>query len=376
MKKRLFFIIILTLIIFTVQTAFAQTNNDNLDQIIQEILEKIDFSKAESIFGEIPIKDWIISVLNNDFESSTSILQHLFNMLTSEISRKLPSLITVFAIVVLHGLLSKNKSGFLSESSADVVYLVCYSLILLLILGEVTTLYSKVYNLLDNVSVLLDVFMPIIITLLIATGGVTAGQLYQPLTGTLSTSIIGGVSKIILPLFALSLVFCIISNLSENVKLTKLSKLFTNLASTLLGLFFMVFSAFLTTQGVYSNTKDTISAKTVKFATKNYIPILGGYLSDGLELVLASATLVKNSIGSVALFVLIFIVLTPIFELLTYSICLKVLSAFTEPLGDDKFSTFFIDVSKNLTMLIVCVVAVLFLVSILILLCMTSATYL
>ena len=56
------------------------------------------------------------------------------------------------------------------------------------------------------------------------------------------------------------------------------------------------------------NIKPT---QTTKYTIKSYIPIMGGYLSEGMDLILASSLLIKNSLGLVGVMLLITTILSP-----------------------------------------------------------------
>jgi len=196
---------------------------------------------------------------------------------------------------------------------------------------------------------------------------------YQPMVALLSGTIIKGISQVILPLATFSLAFTIISNLSDNVKIGKLTGLVNNTSSWLLGITFMLFSAFMTVEGISATSLDGVSIRAMKFATKNYVPMLGGYLSDGFDMIVASATLIKNSFGLVTLLMLFGIVLSPILNVLAYKLTLQALCAVLEPVCDKRYLGFFSSINKNLTFLIVLLIAVSFMFSFLLTLTIYTA---
>ena len=113
--------------------------------------------------------------------------------------------------------------------------------------------------------------------------------------------------------------------------------------------------------------------KKMKFATKNYIPMLGGYLSDGFDMIVASATLIKNSFGLVTLLLLLGMVLSPILNILAYKLTLQALCAILEPVCDKRFLKFFGTINKNLTFLVVLMIAVSFMFSLMLTLTIYTA---
>ncbi|MDE5991141.1 MAG: stage III sporulation protein AE, partial [Clostridia bacterium] len=126
----------------------------------------------------------------------------------------------------------------------------------------------------------------------------------------------------------------------------------------ILGGVFSLFIAFLTFQGLTGGVIDSISIKTAKFALQSYIPILGGYLSDGFDLMLASLVLIKNSLGIVSLLMILSVIALPTIKIAVLSLGLKLASGIIEPICDNKFGKMLHGISTNLTLLIVSLVGV------------------
>lgn len=377
MKKIFVLLLLITVVLSLGATAIAENDvEQGLNDAIDEALDNLDFSDVNELldgmmFGDVAEK--VQSILNGEFDSAESFLQFVLNVFADQLKRILPTLATLFAICVLCGLVTVNKSGFISSGTSNLVYLVGLSIVLTTLVAVMFDLYRSVYVLFARLSVLIDATMPIVLTLMIANGATVSASVYQPAVAMLSGGIITMVRNVILPMCTVGLVFAIVSHLSNNVKVTKLSGFFTSCSSWLLGVIFMIFGSFLSVQGITSATIDGVSVRAIKFATKNYIPILGGYLSDGFDMIVASSTLIKNAFGAVVLLMLLSTVLSTIVSILAYNLGLQLVSAFAEPLTDGKFIGFFSAISKNLTFLTVLVVAVTFMFFILVMLTIYTA---
>ena len=149
-----------------------------------------------------------------------------------------------------------------------------------------------------------------------------------------------------------SFVFSILGNLVESVKLSKFNDLLNTILKWLIGIIFGVFTFVLTIQGIVAGSYDGMSINATKFALKSYIPILGGYLSDGFNYVAASGILIKNSIGFAGLVLLIATIIPTFVRILVLAILLKLASAIIQPMGASKISDFLTQVSKLLFYLI------------------------
>ena len=150
-------------------------------------------------------------------------------------------------------------------------------------------IFQQVSKILGEIAMLADASMPILLTLIVANGSANLSTVCQPSMAMFSGVIIGVVRNVLLPLTLASTAFSFVSNLSQNVKMTKLSAFFNNASTWILGILFTVFSAFTSVQGIAAASMDGVSYRMAKFTAKNYIPILGGYVSDGFDIVLHCA---------------------------------------------------------------------------------------
>ena len=117
---------------------------------------------------------------------------------------------------------------------------------------------------------------------------------------------------------------------------------------------------FLIVQGITAGSIDTVSVRTAKYAIRSYVPILGGYLSEGFNVIMASSMLIKNAIGASGLLLMFSIIIVPIVQIVLLQLCLKLTSAILEPLTDNRISNFISSVSKTLIMPIVLILGVAF----------------
>ena len=63
------------------------------------------------------------------------------------------------------------------------------------------------------------------------------------------------------------------------------------------------------------------------------LAIVGGFLSGGVDLVLAGSALIKNAIGSFAVFLLLGALLRPVLLFAVFQLFLRLSAAVTEPIG-------------------------------------------
>ena len=333
--KRMLLIIIAALIIalFVPTCAYADVMED-LDKEVSDNLGNIDFTEVDEAAGGFfqSVADKVKEIINGEYEGADTFMQLLAALFSDGLRSVLPQLSAIFVVMVILGLIRKTTGGMISDGTNEVVSFVGITVVLLSVLSMIIQAYKQAYVLLNQVGTLAEASAPILLTLLIANGGNAASSVCQPSMVMFSTVVIKTVSNAVLPLSVFALAFSVISNISSNIKVDKASSFLSSLSSWLLGVLFMVYSAFTSVQGISAITLDGVSYRAAKFATRNYIPILGGYLADGFDMVVASTSLIKNAFGAVILLILLFAVAKPLMSTLCINLGLQCVSALCEPI--------------------------------------------
>ena len=193
---------------------------------------------------------------------------------------------------------------------------------------------------------------------MVGLGATSSVGVFQPVVAIMSTYIADIFNYFIIPLFMFSFVFSIVSNFNDNVKLDKFSGFITSLFKWSIGIIFTLFFAVFSVQGITAGSFDSVGIRTTKYTIKSYVPIMGGYLSDGMDLILASSVLIKNSVGLVGILLIITTIIAPLLEIIIFSLMLKLVSAILQPMGNTKVSNFLSATSKSVSMLSASLIAI------------------
>lgn len=403
MKKALFiitaiFVLILSPLLFVANTSsssasvcYAETSDESLEDQIEDSVEDqlgdLDFSdledilnnseNADDLFGGQSFLEKLASIINGDFaEDSTSVWEAILNLIFDNLLSFLPIIATVIAVAILGGMIQNLKPNLNGKSIGSVIHFVTYGVVVILIFTIVMKMITITSDTIGSIKSQMDAIFPILLTMLTAVGGTVSVSVYQPAMALLASIIINVFTIFLMPLFLISTVLSLVSNLSNNVKLDKFIGFLNSLFKWVIGLIFTVFIGFASIQGITAGSIDGLSIKTAKFAIKSYIPIVGSYISDGFYIVLASSSLIKNAVGACGLLLLAGTILAPILQLIVFMLALKLMAGIIEPLGDGKIASFVNTLSKNMTMLISMIVAVSFMYVILTGLVMCSANIL
>ena len=324
---------------------------DNLNSLIDEDLNAY-FSNLESNFG-VNLKDFIKGIISGNITiSAENVLEGFVQAVKSGIKSSLLSLISIVVLAILSSLSKSLTAGFKKEGIETIIHYAIYGAIICTLAIMVGDVVKEVSGTLNSINELVDRLFPVILTLLTAIGGVGGASFLQPITLLVSNLVIKLIINIIIPIFYATIVFTFVGNLSDTIKLEKCNKSLKSIASWTLGIVFSLVTSFVAMQGLVGASIDTITIKSTKFALSSYIPILGGYLAEGFDIVMASCVLIKNALGLSSFLILIGILITPIVKILLFSLSLKLISAFIEPIGENKVASLLYDTSSGLNILL------------------------
>ena len=197
----------------------------------------------------------------------------------------------------------------------------------------VSTVFYSAKETIISMSKTIDGCFPLLITLSDFSGGFGT-TLVKPLTGVVSLISSVLCSQVLLPLLSTCLIAVVIGNFSTTVKLDSLKKSLLSLVKWILGIITVVFSVVITAQGIVNSQYNGLSFKILKYATGSIIPIVGGFISGGLDVILSSAVLVKNSFGLILVFYVLFSVIGAGLSVLIVSFLIKFAVSICEPLLD------------------------------------------
>jgi len=358
-------------------TALDARDRTNAEQdfsrSIDDILRELDLSALEefiqslspeqaNVFGQATAFDRIRMVLSGEIALDYgSFITYIFSVLGISVLGFLPFMLSVLAIAISINIITTLKGKLASDSVGNIVSFVGVALVATILSVQLMSVLTSARDMISGLQRQMNVVFPVLLTLMAASGAVNSAAVYQPAVAVLGSGIMSLLTMVILPIFIVTNVFTVVGNLSDTVRLNKMSKFFTSASKWVLGTAFFLFMAFLSVQGITASIHDGVSVRTARFAINRYVPIIGGYLSEGFNLIMAGSSLVKNAVGFTAIIILFLSVLPVIAQTVIFSLSLHLTAAIAEPLGDKRISNILSGVGKNMTILTAVLIAATFL---------------
>lgn len=391
-KTRIRMMIVLVVLMFILAgnffvEAFAESSDDlngsmedaidHLDtEDLQEYLDSLTQEQREAFGSNFvdKLKDLITGDYSLDYGGILSSLSGIF---FDQIAGLLPIFCVICAVSVLCGILGRFKSSFAEKGTSKMIFFVGYSAVLVLILTSLTGIVKDCSSTVHSLQSQMQAIFPVLLTLIATSGGSVSVAVYQPAVLFLSEIIVDIVAGIVFPLAAMICVLNMVGNMSQEIKLKNFSNLFAAVIKWVLGLSLAAFTVFLTVQGITSATYDGLSFKAAKYAVSNTVPIIGSFLGSGFDLVIAGSVLIKNSVGSCGIFLLVIVLIVPLVQLIAYNLFLKLAAAVTEPIGDAGISNFLSSLSGTVNYFTAGLLAVgfMYFITVLLLICSSNTLF-
>lgn len=372
MKKAILILFVFVIIAFVCSSptiCFADNGKDSSEELQQEVDKSVDdleldeFEKysddLELFYNSGGIKEFIKELTKGNVPLTPEfVIKLCFSSLTKGLTSVIPSLIGIILIAVLFSLLFGLTQNFMKKQTVDIVYFVCYAAIITTVIAIVTGLVKDVKETVETLTGVVNAVYPPLITLLTAVGGGTSSGLFNPGLAIVGTIVGNVITKCIIPIFIASVVFSIVGNVSNNVKLDRLQSATRYIGGTIMTLTFGGLISYLSISGLIGGVVDSASVKATKYMVSNYVPIVGGYLSQGVDLVRIGMIVVKNALGVSGIIAVLSIVLAPVAKLTALTIGLKLTAGIIEPITDKRMAGFINGIAESVRQLLGAVLGV------------------
>ena len=173
-------------------------------------------------------------------------------------------------------------------------------------------------------------FSVIFASVLTVCGGLTTAVAYQ-------TAILGACEAamqlavhVLLPILSMGLALSIVDAVNPSISLDGIVKLLHKGTVWVLGLMMSLFLGILSLQSMTGVASDKLASKTTKFMISNFIPFVGGAVSDAYSTVMGSMGVLKTTTGVIGILSVLSLFLPVLLELVIYRFMMALSGAIAE----------------------------------------------
>ncbi|GGP12795.1 stage III sporulation protein AE [Oceanobacillus neutriphilus] len=304
---------------------------------------------------KISIYEWI---KNGDSISIQDILLYFLRYLLHELIVNGKLLGTLLMLTLFAVVLQSIQSAFEQTTVSKVAYFVVFLVLLFIVLNSFYLATSYTKEAIDTMQSFMIALLPLVLGMMASFGSVISVSFFHPVIIFFIHFSGVFISTFVLPLLFLSAMLVIISSLNSNFKVTHLANLFRNVAVGSLGIFLTIFLGVISVQGTATAIQDGVAIKTAKFVTGNFIPVLGRTFTDAADTILSASLILKNAVGMIGLFIILFIVAFPALKVGVIAIIYKLAAAILQPIGGGPIVQCLNTVSTYILFILACLLAV------------------
>lgn len=248
MKRKMIIILIITLIILTTISNADEENSLDTNSVIESQKSSIDVSSfldsaknySTEVLYDMNMSDVFSQAISGNIDNS-SIGKKILEKFLKELLGAIGSISSIIIIILIHSILKNFSDGLENSSVSQITYYVSYILIVTIIMKNFADIINLVKTSIENLNGFINCLFPILITLMVSSGAVASSTTLEPVILFIITLTGNIITKFIIPLCLISLALNIISNISDKVQISKLSKFINSASIWVLGIILTVF---------------------------------------------------------------------------------------------------------------------------------------
>lgn len=335
-QKKIILIIIIA-IIFIPKTVKAEDNTIETQKETFGINSFIENSKQYTgeFFADADISEILNSAISGKVDNS-KIYKKILNILGTEVQTGIKSLLSILAIIIIHSILKSISESLENDSISKLIYYVQYIAIVTIIMSNFSDVINLVKQTSNNLIGFMNTLIPVLVSLMLYTGSITTTSILEPIILFLINFIGNLIQNILIPIILIIASISIISKISDQVQVAKLSKFLKSSTLWFLGIILTIFVGIVSLEGTLASSVDGITAKTAKSIVSSAVPVVGKILGDVVDSVLGCGIILKNAVGFVGVVIIISICIVPILKLSVLTISYKLVASISEVIADAK----------------------------------------
>lgn len=369
MKKILMLFFISIICIVCNSTAFAADNS--LERVIYNESDIADIADSNSqiteIMPEFNFSDLIDNIKNGKtgFEPE-SILSGLLSTLANEVYININIMLIIVVLAIIWGIITNIRSSYNSKAVSDIAFFAFYAVFLGMIVNGLNECMNLAKTVVSDQVVFMKAAVPVYAALIMSTGNVSTAVGMEPIFLYFIQLMGSLLEKIVLPLVFWITILNMINCITEKFSIKKLIDFIKQVIKWGLGILMTIFVGILGMSGFTTSVADGLGIKTLKFAVGNFVPVVGGLLSDSVSTVLASTAVLKNAMGTVGVVVIILMCTMPLIKMLALILIYKLAAGIIEPMSDKRITMMISEAGSAVTFifLILLTVTVMFVLGI------------
>jgi stage III sporulation protein AE len=296
---------------------------NSLDQETQKLLPRLD-PKSWGLTGP----EWNLPEIGKS----------LFAYFLRELVFNFRLLGELLLLAMALALLQNMRHSFENETVNQIAFSLCFLVVMGLVINSFSVTFQIAREALREMTNFMYAIIPLLFSLIAAGGGVATTAIVHPVLIS-SIGLIGGLmSNLVFPLILFAGVLGIVNYLVEGFQVNKLADFLKTVALGTMGLAMAVFIGIITIRGFAGSIADSTALRTAKYVTNTFLPVVGGALSDTMEMAVGCSIILKGGLGIFGLGLAVLIIVFPMLKILAVAVIYQLTGAIIQPLGNNRLA--------------------------------------
>ena len=347
--KKIIFVLSFFLLIYTPYIVEAEEISNIIDNIRTPVEFDIQKTAQDAMEGKISF-------------GFRDISEKILSLFFDGIRENIPTIIKMTVIAVMSGIVlnlvsEKNEIGvFAACAAVSVIAVKVFSYAVTLTAETIDTLFLFISSMMPSVATAISV------------SGVSGGA--SAVTTFAAMQIFIHICKsVLMPMVCIICAFSVCDKVGQTPYLDGITSLLKQVLKWGTGLMITIYSVVVGMQAQAAVNLDNLAGKSLKYAVGNFVPVVGGALSDSLDTVIAGAKTVSGALGIAGIIGVGYICLVPLVNICAVSVSIKIAGAIAAVSAEKRVFQIINEFSQSIgrVAIILLSVAVMFVISLAIL---------
>lgn len=311
----------------------------DVDTYLKDITQALDFEPMEEFFyghmrTEVTFEELVYSLATEGFGAlnAEDICTFVFDAFFYELSLARPMFLKMLIFSILFSLVHKfmvTKNKYIS----DIGFLMIYAVLMVLLMQSFFMVRDIALEGINTLLTFLNALIPTYTLTMVFSGhGVSGAMLYE--IAFVLVYLVEVLMKMCLsPLVHVFVLVLFLNHLFDEDKLSKLAQFMESGIQVVLKTAFGAVIGLGVVQSMITPVKDHLAGNTI-LAGLSSIPGIGNAVGSAGEVILSCGMLIKNSVGAVALIIMVFLTIIPVLQIGCFCVMYHLLSILLQPIAD------------------------------------------
>jgi stage III sporulation protein AE len=325
------------------QPAMAEADNLKLNTTTVEAVDLHQLNsfittldtETQKLLPRLDLNSWGLKGPDWDFAKiGKSILDYFLRELVFNFRLLGELLLLAMALALLQNM----SHSFENQNVNQIAFSLCFLVVMGLVINSLNVTFQIARGALTEMTNFMYAIIPLLFSLIAAGGGVTTTAIVHPLLIS-SIGLMGGLmNNLVFPLILFAGILGMVNFLVEGFQVNKLADFLKSTALGIMGLAMAIFIGIITIRGFAGTIADSTALRTAKYVSNTFLPVVGGALSDTMEMAAGCSMVIKGGLGIFGLGLIILIIVFPLIKILAVAVIYQLIGAVIQPLSNNRLA--------------------------------------